>query len=482
MKQSARKNVISLFLVLVLLCPSSLAAPALAAENQTKQDVFTLSYSEEFPQALCLDRNGLTLYGIPKTEAFSRIWFTIKNDLGKEVYSKIIARDSYGRALASFRLPAGEYTLSLFQGAKAQGSFVVFVDNVQIRWDGSGGVFLYPPVLTANLERSTERNDSTALSFYLKPSPDVQSDHEEIIRMAATITTGLDGDYEKTLAIHDWVSENIYYDYDAYYKRTPYDSQSALDVLHSRKSVCAGYANLTAALLRAAGVPAKTISEYALGIGSDGTGVFPQEVLNGEAEANHSWVMAHADGRWITMDPTWDSGNKWEHGEISENMGCYRHKFFDIALELFSVDHALIQRNSYQELYLYSGYNQYYNGSKWKGFGSENAVPTVSNGITMVPIEAIAAEIGGNPLWGTSSTSGRRELWWVKGTYSVQFWVDYPIFYANGVECRFDIPPRIKHGVVMVQLRPILEAMGCQVRWDAHADGWNGRITVSYTG
>lgn len=103
-------------------------------------------------------------------------------------------------------------------------------------------------------------------------------------------------DVEKALAIHDWVCDNIYYDYDVYYKRAESGDYSALDVLQSRRSICAGYANLTAALLKAAGITTRAVSGYALGLSAGPE--FPQDVIAGGGKTNHAWNMAFIDGEW----------------------------------------------------------------------------------------------------------------------------------------------------------------------------------------
>lgn len=71
------------------------------------------------------------------------------------------------------------------------------------------------------------------------------------------ITQGISGDYEKALEIHDWVAANIAYNYDYYLYNIGPITYSASGVLSSKTSVCEGYANLTAALFRARGIPCR---------------------------------------------------------------------------------------------------------------------------------------------------------------------------------------------------------------------------------
>ena len=162
--------------------------------------------------------------------------------------------------------------------------------------------------------------DEDGVYYYLLPDWKSQSDDPSIVAQAETITGGISGDYEKAKAIHEWVCRNISYGSG----RT-----IAADVLQDRVSVCEGYTNLTVALLRASGIPAKYAHGFALG----STGRKRPEVFYdiSNTEANHAWTEAFVDGRWIIMDTTWDS-----------TTGRYRtgnYKYFDISLREISKSH-----------------------------------------------------------------------------------------------------------------------------------------------
>lgn len=471
-----KKHLAALALALLLLIPSAWI-PA-AADSRT--DVFFLNYSDCFPREIQLSPDSLIVSGIPASKDFAWIWLILEDGNGKEARSEILKRDGQNRAEFSLEaLRPGEYSLELYRGTEEYTTYSLFVDGVQIQWNGGEGTFLRSPAYALNQKRTGSENSTPqALAAYLKASQDIQSDDQAIIRLANTITAGLETSYAKAMAVHDWVCGEIYYDYDALCGRTPYGEQSALAVLSRRRTVCAGYANLTAALLRAAGIPAKTVSGYALGL-SGGSG-FPQAVLNGGSDTNHAWVEAWADNRWIIIDPTWDSGNDWEYGRASESKGCCQHRYFDIAPELFAADHALVYPNNYGEMYLYVDYPEYRIGQEWKSYGGKNAAPAVIGGTVMAPVGAIAEEIGVTLFWDKTSDPGWSRLVLDDGDHHVQMWLGYSSFYVNGTEYRFDVAPRLINGVTMVQIRPLLQAMDGTVVWDDWADGWNGRVTLGY--
>jgi len=168
---------------------------------------------------------------------------------------------------------------------------------------------------------NSQPTDAAALEYYLLPQMYIQSDAKEIIDLAKSITAGISGDYQKAKAIHDWVANNIYYDWDAF-KSKKYDSITALDTLKNKKALCEGYMNLTVSLFQASNIPAKYISGY----------------TTSNNRENHAWCEAFAGGKWIIIDATWDSKNTYENGAFSDKTPC-GDKYFDISLKDFSADH-----------------------------------------------------------------------------------------------------------------------------------------------
>jgi transglutaminase-like putative cysteine protease len=96
-------------------------------------------------------------------------------------------------------------------------------------------------------------------------------------------------------ALHDYVADRVAYDVAAY-RRRDYGPQDAATVFRTRRSVCAGYANLLAALGEAAG-------ERIIVVGGDAR--TDGALLTGEG---HAWNAARIGGRWVLIDATWDAG------------------------------------------------------------------------------------------------------------------------------------------------------------------------------
>ncbi|MCL6460026.1 MAG: S-layer homology domain-containing protein, partial [Gorillibacterium sp.] len=133
---------------------------------------------------------------------------------------------------------------------------------------------------------------------FLFPEHGVQSEHPEIIQLAESITNGLISDYDKTKAIHDWVTRNIAYDAKNYYADTISDVDNfSLNVIHSRVAICTGYAYLTAALNRAVGIRTQIIEGIA---GTDEIkAAMNDDPTDMAAAANHAWNEVWIDGKWI---------------------------------------------------------------------------------------------------------------------------------------------------------------------------------------
>ncbi|HHW46338.1 MAG TPA: hypothetical protein GXX17_05435 [Clostridiales bacterium] len=215
---------------------------------------------------------------------------------------------------------------------------------------------------------------------------DTYEHYLEIKQQAEEIVHGATNDYEKILLIHDWVAENIYYDWAGLRDGTwliDYETkQSPYYVFQNKYAVCQGYSLLSQLMLRSVGVPCLWISGYAKGAGTAPT--------DDENDSNHAWNAAYANGRWVLFDSTWDSSNRRdynENGEIDDFPGEIRHTYFDSSIEAFSFDHKLleIEKITFGDFKL-----EYVNGEFWvteyTGTGPVAVVPYSFGGIPVTRI------------------------------------------------------------------------------------------------
>lgn len=98
-------------------------------------------------------------------------------------------------------------------------------------------------------------------------------------------------------ALHDYVADRVAYDSVSFYADV-YPPQDAATVFKTRKSVCAGYANLLSAL-------AEACNEKIIVVCGDARDMKSGDRLSG---MGHAWNAARIKGRWYPIDACWDSG------------------------------------------------------------------------------------------------------------------------------------------------------------------------------
>lgn len=214
-------------------------------------------------------------------------------------------------------------------------SYSTIFQNLVIEKAGSGYRFKQSLILGDNLAFAREAVDSG--SFRGSVSDAVKKLSDQIVGSETS-------DYAKLFLLHKWVAENIYYDYDYYLHNSGDIVYKADEVLNSRRTVCEGYANLLNALIRAQGIPSMHCTTKALGLGTGGGSFALKTDYNfSDDDAEHAHVEAWADGRWVVMDPTWDSNNRYEYGKF-ETSAPVRYTYFDITPEAFALDHWYVSR------------------------------------------------------------------------------------------------------------------------------------------
>jgi len=304
-----------------------------------------MNSSERYPKSIYISGKLLGIDKIPVISTYKYIWLILKDSNGKEVYNNIVSNSTGSISFYLDKIAEGKYSVNLYASSERYGSYksLIYGNDIEILYKDGKLSFVPYPYYDHNMAVvNNKRTDEKALAYYRQPSSDIQSDNQEIIDLANSITAGITNDYDKAVAIHDWVCNNIYYDWDSYSSKnyTGMDT-SALGTLHSKRSVCDGYANLTAALLRAAGVPAKKISGFALGVSND----YWPENFDPNKDTNHAWNEFWANGRWVILDTTWDSDNAWRNGGIEKNTGLRGYHYFDINVGLLSADHVIKDYN-----------------------------------------------------------------------------------------------------------------------------------------
>lgn len=228
----------------------------------------------------------------------------------------------------------GTYSVTLFTNFDNSNMYWSYHTNISLTVKNDKIIFELSPAYEGNYQKAVE-NASFAPIDYLSLDHIKEHEREILVKLAKEITGGLESDYDKLLAIHNWMINNIYYNYDAFYSKD-YGRTDAYGTYENKRSVCQGYAELTLALSRAVGIPTKLVSGYALGLGTNMT----WDNDNLSATSNHAWNEAFVDNRWVTLDTTWDTFNKYQDEEFIE--GNNRLRYFDISLQYLSLTHRII--------------------------------------------------------------------------------------------------------------------------------------------
>lgn len=156
----------------------------------------------------------------------------------------------------------------------------------------------------------------------------------EISAIAERVCEGLDSDYDKARALSQWVSDNLYYDFDAFYSSVTTETLSLQSTLSLHRSVCGGYANLYAALCQSQGIECY----IAQGNVVQNYRTFDED----DEDPSHEWNLVNIDGRYIWVDTLWNgSDNIYINGEYSAGSSSLR--YFDPTEEALSQNHMAVR-------------------------------------------------------------------------------------------------------------------------------------------
>lgn len=307
------------------------------AENVYYSSDTMLNFYSKRNISVDISDNTLDVYGITNTENDKYIVYRFLDENGETLRQEIDVCDSDGEFRKQMTIPDNSYQFTVFTGRERYGDYESIVyDYILLENNESGEWSLKPsPVFEQNkakFEKARSKSAALANSF------DVCCKDERIITLANEITQGLDSDYDKALALHDWVAKNIFYDTDSVDGNTNAAPYIATDVLKSRRAVCLGYANLYASLCRSLNIPCNVVTGYALGFGTGDTRWNNENIST--TDGNHAWNEVYIDDRWVIVDTTWDSKNK-----LTDNVGYKNenisHLFFDANLKFFSNNHRI---------------------------------------------------------------------------------------------------------------------------------------------
>ncbi len=122
-------------------------------------------------------------------------------------------------------------------------------------------------------------------------------------------------DYEKELAIHDWIIQWADYDRGAFADKAGENASNPYGILVDRKGICLGYATTFDLFMQLLDIQTQLVVGASF-----------------HSSEDHAWNMVLLDGAWYCVDVTWDDQITWD--QLSEQ---------DAASEWQAMDHALHQ-------------------------------------------------------------------------------------------------------------------------------------------
>lgn len=282
----------------------------------------------------------LDVYGVTHNPNERFLVYRFLDNTGETLDQYVDSVDGEGQFYHRLDIPDGTHQFAVFTGPERFGQFSSCIYNyVYLTRNVDGAWYVTTsPVYQENMEMyQKDKSRSNAL----KSTYAVCSNTDSVIALAESITSGYATDYDKALALHDWVCDNIFYDTDSIIGDTNTAPYVATDVLSGKRAVCLGYANLYASLCRAIGIPCNVVTGYALGV-VEGQDTEWNTNNIASTNANHAWNEVYLNDRWVIVDTTWDSPNKIIDGQISVN-GDTSHLYFDANIRFFSQNHKIIE-------------------------------------------------------------------------------------------------------------------------------------------
>ena len=251
-------------------------------------EITTISYvDDEFnPQKMIVPIMDLQIEMVACSREFALSENDVPEFLDKLVLASPVKLESLGSVQAlRYRLRATK------AGEKLE---IPATDSQKVGGDGQGGllVTVRPMRAAAGATMPYQGEDKNALAA-LKPTLFLQSD-SEVIKKLAGEAVGSSKDAGEAAGrieafVHEYVKD----------KNLSVGYASAVEVAASRQGDCSEHAVLTAALCRAAGIPAQVAVGYVY---------CPEFGGRGSVFVGHAWTRAYVGGKWIGLDSTRGAG------------------------------------------------------------------------------------------------------------------------------------------------------------------------------
>jgi len=183
-----------------------------------------------------------------------------------------------------------------------------------------------PPVTRAPAPAPVEAGDYAAIDRHALAAP--ASLRGDVEGLTAYLVRPARNDFERARAIYRWITHNIGYDADGYF-RGELPQLDAEATLREGRAVCFGYAGLFAAMARAAGLEAVSVRGKSKG--------YSYQNRRSAGPIPHAWNAVRLGGRWHLLDSTWGAG--YLDGAQKSFVRRFQQHYFLTPPEEFILDH-----------------------------------------------------------------------------------------------------------------------------------------------
>ena len=309
------------------------------------------------------------------------------------------------------------------------------------------------------------------ISPYLSPSSGIESDNPLIMTKAKEIIAGEINPYLKAKKIFEFLNSHM-----RYANAGEPSNLGALSALQTGVGVCEDYADLMVALLRAAGVPARTVSGWMGNI----TGELITADETGLKSPGHMWLEYYLPGYgWVPSDPTYTylyNGIPTVDYERLTGLKELRYatsseeEDFPVSFSYYGskveVSYEIKVSRLNEQLFLAQRIVDYISDAVLLYIEDIPLIldvePVIIESRTLVPLRGIFSVFGAEVNW-----DGAEEQVTVKtADKSIVLRIGSNIAQVNGQDIVLDTSPRLVNNRTMVPLRFISESIGIQVDWD----------------
>ena len=182
-------------------------------------------------------------------------------------------------------------------------------------------------------EFNYERNENYYVYKHIIEGEEIPASETRAQELSDAIQTFIDeninvfmGDYEKALAIHDYLVTNAEYG-DKY--NVIEDEHSAYGTVINHVAVCEGYAMAFELIAMCTGMECKFIV--------------------GNAGEDHAWNLVSIDGQWYHVDVTWDDPVLTDMDDDMKNSDYIMHKYFNVSDEILQAEGRTWEADFYPE-------------------------------------------------------------------------------------------------------------------------------------